>query len=112
MNYVLSGSDAQILLSNIVVAYNKGLFTEANAQLLSYGINCYQLGNDDLTKYGAIFRMDIRAGFPYFSVRKQDIGTHSELPGWQITTAGLDKHRRTFVLNGFRRPRLANKSCR
>jgi hypothetical protein len=33
-------------------------------------------------------------------------------PRWQITTAGLVKHRRTFVLNGFRRPRLANKSCR
>ncbi len=65
-----------------------GLFTEVNGNLLSYGINSSQQGDRDANTIGAIFRLDTRAGSPYWSLKRQPVGGSSEYSDFQISSVG------------------------
>ena len=50
-----------------------GMFTEAGGEVLSLGINVDQIdATFDITRYGGLFRLDSRAGSPYFNVIRRD----------------------------------------
>lgn len=51
-----------------------GMFTEAGGEVLSLGINVDQIdATFDITRYGGLFRLDSRAGSPYFNVIRRDL---------------------------------------
>lgn len=70
-------------------SYKRGMFTEVNGQILSYGINVSQQGDRDTSVIGGIFRLDTRsASSPYFSVQRQIIGGSTAAFDLQITPSG------------------------
>jgi hypothetical protein len=52
-----------------------GMFTEVNGEILSYAINVPQITTRDTSFMGGIFRLDTRAGQPYFNIIRYPIGS-------------------------------------
>jgi hypothetical protein len=65
-------------LDNPKIIFQDGLkatfMTEADAQLLDFGVNYSQAGIRDATKDGGLFRIDVRSGYPLFNVLYQPAG--------------------------------------
>ncbi|MCX6781702.1 MAG: hypothetical protein NTW66_01070 [Candidatus Magasanikbacteria bacterium] len=68
--------------------WKMGLFTEVGSQLLSYGVNVTQIGNRNTSSLGAIIRLDTRATSPYWSIKRQPVGTTTEYSDLQISSVG------------------------
>ncbi|MBU1613252.1 hypothetical protein KKC87_02385 [Patescibacteria group bacterium] len=81
-------TDASGLTTNANGLYKSGLITEVNGQLLSFAINASQLGDRNTSTIGAIFRLDTRTGYPYWSLKRQAVGGSTEYSDFQISTAG------------------------
>ncbi len=68
--------------------WKAGLFSEVGGTLLSYGINATQLGDRNTSSIGAIFRLDTRADTPYWSIKRQPVGSSTEYSDMQIARTG------------------------
>jgi hypothetical protein len=67
--------------------WSSGLFSEVGGRLLSYGINTTQIGRNT-SSIGIIFRLDTRPGTPYWSIKRQPVGTTAEYSDMQIASTG------------------------
>lgn len=86
-NHVAS-TDSSGLTTNANGVVKSGLITEVNGALLSFAINATQLGNRNTSTIGAIFRLDTRAGSPFWSLKRQPAGGNTEVSDFQISTEG------------------------